>query len=161
VSVDINFRRRLWSVDTAGPVLRDLAAGADIVFAGPAEAALVTGAGPGMTSERLARLLATSTKADAVIKDGARGCTALIGGELHDVPAIAADVIDPVGAGDAFVAGHLSELLRGEPPARCLATAIAVGAFTVTVPGDCEGLPSREDLDLFLHQNEDGGDVRR
>jgi len=161
VSVDVNFRSKLWSADTAGPVLRDLVAGADIVFAGRDEAAIVTGARHDVTSEQLACALATLANADAIIKDGSRGCTALIGGELHVVPAIAVQLIDPVGAGDSFVAGYLSELLLGEPPPRCLATAIAAGAFTVTVPGDCEGLPRRDDLELFVHENEDGGDVRR
>ena len=55
-------------------------------------------------------------------------------------------VVDPVGAGDAFVAGYLAERLDGNGPARRLATAIAAGAFAVTVPGDCEGLPRRSDL---------------
>ncbi len=161
VSVDVNFRRKLWSAEAARPVLRDLVAGADIVFAGREEAAIVTGAGHEATSEQLARALAISADADAVIKDGSRGCAAIIGGELHIVPAIAVQPVDPVGAGDSFVAGYLSELLLDEPPVRCLGTAIAAGAFTVTVPGDCEGLPRRDDLELFLHENADGGDVRR
>ena len=57
-------------------------------------------------------------------------------------------MLDPVGAGDAFVAGYLAERLAGADPGRRLGLAIAAGAFAVTVPGDCEGLPTRADLDL-------------
>jgi 2-dehydro-3-deoxygluconokinase len=38
----------------------------------------------------------------------------------------------------------------GAGPAQRLATAIAAGAFAVTVPGDCEGLPTRADLTALL-----------
>ena len=41
VSFDVNFRATLWSPEVAGPVLRELASAADIVFAGPEEAALL------------------------------------------------------------------------------------------------------------------------
>ena len=41
ISFDVNYRATLWSPDAAGPVLRELAGVADIVFAGPDEAALL------------------------------------------------------------------------------------------------------------------------
>jgi 2-dehydro-3-deoxygluconokinase len=72
------------------------------------------------------------------------------------VPALPVTVIDPVGAGDAFVAGYLVERLAGETPEQRLTTAIAVGAFAVTVPGDCEGLPDRAELAALT-----GDDLRR
>ena len=48
-----------------------------------------------------------------VIKLGADGCVALIDGEFHDVAAVPVTAVDTVGAGDAFVAGYLAELLGG------------------------------------------------
>ena len=147
VSVDVNYRGKLWDPRTAGPVLRDLVTRADIVFAGPAEARLVLGSAAPESTADLVRALADLGPAEAVVKDGARGCVALVDGAHHEVPALAVDVVDPVGAGDAFVAGYLAERLDGHEPARRLATAITAGAFAVTVPGDCEGLPRRADLD--------------
>ncbi|HEX9999392.1 MAG TPA: sugar kinase, partial [Actinoplanes sp.] len=41
VSLDVNYRSRLWAAECAAPVLRDLARQADLVFAGVAEAMLV------------------------------------------------------------------------------------------------------------------------
>jgi 2-dehydro-3-deoxygluconokinase len=140
VSVDVNYRSKLWSRFDAAPVLRDLVSRADVVFAGPEEAALFVG--PGAPVDELAALGPT----EVVIKDGPRGCTALIDGTRFTLPAPSVTVVDPVGAGDAFVAGYLAERLAGAAPEQRLRTAIAAGAFAVTVPGDCEGLPRRADL---------------
>jgi 2-dehydro-3-deoxygluconokinase len=140
VSVDVNYRAKLWSRFDAAPVLRDLVSRADLVFAGPAEAALfVDGTAP---LDGLAAL----GPSEVIVKDGAKGCTALIDGERFSLPALPVQVVDPVGAGDAFVAGYLTERLAGLAPAARLRTAIAAGAFSVTVPGDCEGLPRRAEL---------------
>nr|BFE69202.1 hypothetical protein GCM10020092_025030 [Actinoplanes digitatis] len=108
VSVDVNYRSKLWSSYDAAPVLRDLVTRAQVVFAGPDEAELVLGPG-GNPAERLAGL----GPSEVVIKDGARGCTALIEGERHAVKALEVTVVDPVGAGDAFVAGYLADRLAG------------------------------------------------
>jgi 2-dehydro-3-deoxygluconokinase len=138
VSVDVNYRSKLWSSYDAAPVLRDLVSRAGIVFAGPEEAALV--GAPSLAA------LAALGPAEVIIKDGARGCTALIAGTRLQVPALQVQVVDPVGAGDAFVAGYLAERLAGAAAEARLRTAIAAGAFAVTVPGDCEGLARRPDL---------------
>ncbi|GAA2541128.1 sugar kinase [Winogradskya consettensis] len=143
VSIDINYRSKLWSRYDASPVLMDLITRADVVFAGPDEAALVVD-GPPLKG------LAALGPSEVVIKDGARGCEALIGGEHYALPALSVTVVDPVGAGDAFVAGYLTERLAGAGADSRLRTAIAAGAFAVTVPGDCEGMPSREDLGLLV-----------
>jgi 2-dehydro-3-deoxygluconokinase len=46
--------------------------------------------------------------------------------------------------------------MAGADPAARLKTAIAAGAFAVTVPGDCEGLPDRDELAALT-----GDDLRR
>jgi 2-dehydro-3-deoxygluconokinase len=157
VCVDVNHRSKLWSASVAGPVLRDLVSRADIVFAGPDEARLVLGssaASAGSSSAELAAALAALGPTEVVVKDGARGCAALIDGVAHRVPALAVQVVDPVGAGDAFVAGYLAERLVGQDPGVRLRTAITAGAFAVTVPGDCEGLARRSEL-TALSSDED------
>jgi 2-dehydro-3-deoxygluconokinase len=71
---------------------------------------------------------------------------AAVDGQVHAVDPVPVKAVDPVGAGDAFVAGYLAETLAGRPVAERLATAAACGAFAVTVPGDWEGLPTRDEL---------------
>ena len=54
-----------------------------------------------------------------VVKDSDVGATAFADGARTFVRAEPVEVVEPVGAGDAFAAGYLSGLLRGwEQPAR-------------------------------------------
>jgi 2-dehydro-3-deoxygluconokinase len=156
VSFDINHRATLWSDDDAAPVLANLAAAADLVFAGPEEAALVLGRnqldGPATfdDGETLARGLAERGPRDVVVKLGALGALALSGHEIHTAPARSITVVDPVGAGDAFVAGYLSEVVAGAPTPDRLRMGNALGAAVCGVRGDWEGLPTRDELDRRL-----------
>jgi 2-dehydro-3-deoxygluconokinase len=146
VSFDFNFRRALWDESTAAPALRATVGQADVVFAGGEEAAIVTG-----TVDPLESALALEALGprQVLIKLGADGCLARIDGVTHEVPAPLVTVLDTVGAGDAFVAGYLAELITGASVAQRLATAIAAGAWAVTVSGDWEGMPDRRALDLL------------
>ncbi|QFU91648.1 sugar kinase [Amycolatopsis sp. YIM 10] len=151
VSFDVNHRATLWTDEEARPELAGLAAAADLVFAGPEEAALILGRDPSgeptfALGEQLARELADTGRGTVVIKLGELGSLALDDGQVHRADAVPVTVLDPVGAGDAFVAGYLSSLVAGEPVSERLRTGNAAGAAVCRVPGDWEGLPSREDL---------------
>ncbi|MGH3435161.1 MAG: sugar kinase [Sciscionella sp.] len=146
VSLDLNYRAALWDSAVAASALRDLVKRADIVFASEHEAALITGAGE---PQDMASGLAGLGPPQVIIKRGHRGCVALIDGVAHRQVAVPVHAVDPVGAGDAFVAGFLAELLAGRPPASRLATAATTGAFAVTVVGDWEGLPRRDELAML------------
>ncbi len=150
VCFDVNYRSKLWDPAQAVPVLRALAARADILLAGVDEARLMLGRLEDAPAGELARAVADLGPGEAVIKDGARGCAALIGDTLHEQAALSVPVLDPVGAGDAFAAGYLTEHLAGLPAECRLRTAVAAGAYAVAVPGDCEGLPRRHELHALL-----------
>jgi 2-dehydro-3-deoxygluconokinase len=146
VSFDLNFRRALWTEADAAPALTDAVRQADVVFAGVEEAAIVTG-----TTDPLDAALALEALGprEVLIKLGAAGCLARIDGATYEVPAPAVAVLDTVGAGDAFVAGYLAERIGDAAPALRLATAVAAGAWAVTVAGDWEGMPDRRGLALL------------
>lgn len=146
VSLDINYRAALWSAEEACVTLRDLAARADVLFAGDDEAKLLGADG---LPEALAQQLAALGPQQVIIKLGSRGAVALADGEQLTTEPVPVRAVDSVGAGDAFVAGYLSELLCGAPLVDRLTTAAACGAFAVTSPGDWEGLPTRADLQLL------------
>ncbi|MEV0700542.1 sugar kinase [Saccharopolyspora sp. NPDC050389] len=151
VSFDVNHRAALWSPQEASPVLARLAAAADILFAGQEEAALLLGRDPGEPSfesgEELAHALAKTGPRAVVVKLGALGSLALDGDQIHRAAAVPVTVVDPVGAGDAFVAGYLSGLVSGSPAPECLQSGNAAGAAVCGVPGDWEGLPTRAELE--------------
>jgi 2-dehydro-3-deoxygluconokinase len=145
ISFDVNYRSKLWTADTARPVLAGLAGRSDILFAGVEEAQLLLGT-PETDAVVLAEELAGLGPDEVIIKEGALGCSALIAGERRVQQAPAVPVVDTVGAGDAFVAGYLAEWLAGGPPGLRLETATAAGSYAVSVPGDCELLPTRAEL---------------
>ncbi|WP_033341538.1 sugar kinase [Catenuloplanes japonicus] len=156
VSLDVNYRSRLWPPGRAAPVLRALAAQADVVFAGAEEAALALGAPSAHEPGELGAALRALSPAEAVIKLGADGAATVTADGFWRAPAVPVTQVDPVGAGDAFVAGYLSGLLDGLPPPDRLARAAGCGAIAVSTTGDWEGLASRADLAALS-----GGDVRR
>jgi 2-dehydro-3-deoxygluconokinase len=143
--VDLNYRSALWSVDEAVPVLTELVKRADVVLATVEEARMLTGAGDDPLVA--ARFLADLGPETVVVKCGAAGAVAWSDGALHDVPPVAATLVDPVGAGDAFAAGLLADLAAGRSVVEALATAAAVAAVDVSCPGDWEGLPTRAELE--------------
>ena len=143
VSLDLNYRSRLWSAPEYAATLGGLLPHVDVVFGSPHEfAPLVGDAGP---REQLDRMAARGP-AEVVLKRGAEGACALVAGEFLEAAAVPVAVVDTVGAGDAFVAGWLAERLAGVDPAGRLRTAVACGALACTVEGDWEGSPTRRDL---------------
>lgn len=156
VSLDVNYRARLWSVDEARPVLSALVRGADIVIASEDELGLVV-ATP--SDERAAaEELAESGVRDLVIKRGARGATVWRDGAAHHAEAIRVPVLDTIGAGDALTAGYLSGVLDGLDPAGALHRGTVTASFAVAAVGDWEGLPNRDELSLL--DNESGTTLR-
>ncbi|WP_209326408.1 sugar kinase [Brevibacterium renqingii] len=139
ISIDLNYRSKLWKPHEAAEVFRSLVPRGDVVFAGEDEARILF---PEIESpEALARALVELGCKDAIIKQGADGCTAIIDGEVLRVPAVPVKPVDTVGAGDAFVAGYLSLLVAGASPRQRLERAVLTGAMACLVHGDWEGSP--------------------
>ncbi len=147
VSFDVNHRSRLWSHATAATTYREIAARADIVFAGDDEAELLTGErGPAGQAAAIIELGPTQ----AIVKLGAEGAYAFADGHAVEQPAFPVHAVDTVGAGDAFVAGYLAELLAGASLSGRLRTAAACGAIACTAPGDWEAAPDRAAIARLL-----------
>ena len=106
--VDLNHRPLLWAGRSDAP-LRDLLHAADDVLLGADEARVVFGTDDPL---RLAGLLPRARR--ILLKDEERGVVVVVGGEVaHHVPVQPVEVVEPVGAGDAFAAGYLAGTVRG------------------------------------------------
>lgn len=155
VSFDVNHRPSLWRDRDPVPLYRRIAAAATLLFAGEDEAGLLLGddvshdAEISTVLETMLDALAALGPRHVVVKRGADGCVARVDGVRYERAAVPVAVVDTVGAGDAFVAGYLAEFVSGLPVESCLETAVTVGAFQCSVPGDWEGLPRRRDLALL------------
>lgn len=131
VGFDLNWREQMWP-DGDPALVIELAAQADIVLTGADEARRVLGTDDPAALRRILpgpRLL--------VVKDGARRALVIDrAGAVLEQPALAVEVVEPVGAGDAFAAGFLAGQVRGEDPLRCLRRGHLGAAAVLTVAGD-------------------------
>ncbi|GLY73978.1 sugar kinase [Actinoallomurus iriomotensis] len=148
ISLDVNFRRRLWTESAAGECLRRLAPHARLLVASEDELHLAAPADARNEEDRVAALLAAGV-AEVVIKRGARGASLYGADGRVDRPAHRVRVADTIGAGDAFVAGLLSATLENLSVPDRLERAATCGAFAVASTGDWEGLPTRAELSLL------------
>lgn len=146
VSFDINLRLRLAAVDQWRATVPAVASTADIVFASDAELALLSDEAP-LTA---ARQLIDDGVGAVVLKNPDHSCTVLTADGAVTQQPLARHVVDPVGAGDALVAGYLSGYLGGATPADCLLRGAAVAAFAVETWSDTEELPTAAELEQFL-----------
>jgi sugar/nucleoside kinase (ribokinase family) len=150
VSLDVNYRARLWSRAEASVAVRELLPHVNIVFTSDDELDLLTDA-----SNPVADLL--KTVETLVVTAGGKGAWAHTKSagpaEVHTIhrPALPVTVVDSIGAGDAFVSGYLSATLDNLSTESRLERATTSGAFCVTAYGDWESLPTREDLTLLSH----------
>lgn len=148
VSFDVNHRAALGGGSAAAIEYQRIAARASLVFGGEEEIRMLGGA-PADPLDSARELSGRLGGADVVVKLGANGCVAVIDGAEFIVPAVRVQVLDTVGAGDAFVAGYLAEMVSGSSPARRLDTATRAGALACLGPGDWESIPGRAELALL------------
>ncbi|MDQ3547454.1 MAG: sugar kinase [Chloroflexota bacterium] len=149
VSVDVNYRSRLWSPEQAAEGIQPLLDRATLVFCGAGDAGTIWGltGDPAMVAQEL---LNRSSAHIVVVTVSERGSLALTrDGVRHDQPALPVETIDAVGAGDAFAAGFIHRWLddpTGIPSAlRCAA---ALAALKMTIYGD-NAVITPDDLALF------------
>jgi len=129
LSVDLNWRPALWRDKDPAPLWR-LLKEADIVLIGADEAQVFAGTSdPDELYERLgAKTL--------VVKDDEHIATVLEPDGRIEVPALTVEVVETVGAGDAFAAGFLAGTLQGLPMTQRLRLGHLTAAAVLTAPED-------------------------
>lgn len=94
---------------------------------------------------------------NVIIKQGAKGCYfRSAAGDVStsiQVPAFSIDAVDGTGAGDNFIAGFASEILRGSDTEYALRFANACGAICTTQVGACTALSGRDQVLEFLNHH--------
>lgn len=131
VSIDVNHRAPLWAAAAASGPLLDLARRADVVFVGRDEAETLWDA----ATADAARALLPEVP-ELVVKDGSVGATLFAGEDVVFEPAQVVDVVEPVGAGDAFAGGYLAARLAGAAAPERLRTGHSRAALTMLTTGD-------------------------
>ncbi|WP_307786092.1 sugar kinase [Rathayibacter sp. SD072] len=133
VSVDVNHRAALWDAADAAPALADLARLADVVFVGRDEAETLWGS---CTAQDVRAMF--PDVAELVVKDGHIGATVFSADAGTPVfePSHEVEVLDAVGAGDAFAGGYLAAVLQGADHGARLRRGHDRAALTLAVAGD-------------------------
>jgi len=135
LSVDVNYRAKLWRPDDAAATVRLLMRGADLVLCSSEDAKELFGF-EGPTREVACRLAEFAECQRVVITTGASGAAWCDAGDTGSADGmLAALIVDRIGAGDAFAAGVIDGLLRGEL-ADGVRMGIAMATITLGAHGD-------------------------
>ena len=149
LSFDLNYRATLWTPADARAFTEAVLPRARYLFIGAEEARTVFGL-DGPPDAMLAALAARAPKATIALMQGADGCTVLDGGRLlRPRRRFEVQVVDPIGAGDAYVGGFLWATLRGRTIEDAIDAGHAVAALKCSIWGDI-ALVTPADVDDLL-----------
>ncbi|MBI5931542.1 MAG: sugar kinase [Chloroflexi bacterium] len=133
VSLDVNHRAKLWSTDSANQTIRPLLAQVDILKMGLDEAYAVLK----MTGDAasIAQALYADFGCKVVVITNESQPVVAYDGQLHTQATYPVQVVDSIGAGDAFMGGFLCGYLE-QGVAWGLKMGNALGAIKITYQGD-------------------------
>jgi 2-dehydro-3-deoxygluconokinase len=125
VTFDPNYRPALWeSADAAAAAMEPVLEHVDWYVCGAHEAELLSGG------------------AHTVVRHADR----TVVGDVTVTPARAEEVVDEIGAGDAFAAGFAYGLLNGWDPETCTRAAHVIAGWALRGTGDWETLPRLDEV---------------
>jgi 2-dehydro-3-deoxygluconokinase len=156
VSVDLNYRAKLWSCERAREVLTPLMEFVDIAIGNEEDAANVFGLHAGGSDVAAGRLeveayrdvaaqmitrfkldMAAITLRESISASENRWSACLCDGkEFFHSRTYSIHVLDRVGSGDAFAAGLIHALISGKSPADALEFAVAAACLKHSIRGD-------------------------
>ncbi len=176
VSVDLNFRKKLWSSEKAQKVMKNLMKYVDVCIGNEEDAHLVLGYKPGNTDVTSGELELAGYKSifEQMVADyGFEYCVSslreshsasnndwsacIYNGKTkefyHSKKYHLTPIVDRVGGGDSFAGGVICGLLDGKDFKDALEFGVAASALKHTIPGDFN-FASRKEVDTLA-----GGDA--
>ena len=152
VAFDVNFREHLWeSAEAAREVVNPLLDRSQIVKLSDDEISPLLGT---QRAEEAAKILLDRGVALVFVSLGPEGAFYATKDFEGEVPSFEAEVLDPTGAGDAFLAAALVCLSEGEWDEETVRKAArrgtAAGAIACTDYGAMRALPTKDELDRLV-----------
>jgi fructokinase len=152
VAFDVNFREHLWeSAEAAREVVDPLLDRSRIAKLSDDEISPLLGT---EKAEEAARLLLDRGVALVFVSLGPEGAFYATRDFEGQVPSFEVEVVDPTGAGDAFLAAALTRLSKGEWNEEAVREAAlrgtAAGAIACTAYGAMHALPTQNELERFV-----------
>ena len=158
VSVDLNYRKKLWSETQAREVMRPMMRGVDVVIANEEDLQSVLGvevpetnvtsgqlnldgfrrAAEEVTKDFGASMVAITLRESLSASDNGwsaalwdANARTMVRSQRYDVR-----LVDRIGGGDSFAAGLIYGLITGRPPEEALRFGVGASALKQTIPGD-------------------------
>lgn len=173
VSVDLNFRKKLWSSEKAQLVMSDLMQYVDVCIGNEEDAEKVLGfkpTGTDVTSGELEldgykdifkqmidkfgfKYVISSLRESHSASDNGWSACIYDGTEFYHSKKYEVRIVDRVGGGDSFAGGLICGLVEGKDMKNALEFAVAASALKHTIPGDFN-LVSRANVESLV-----GGDA--
>lgn len=151
VMLDIDFRPTLWDDPRAfGPAVRPVLAMVDLAVG--TEEEIIAAADEADVEAATARLLKIGRRLRAlIVKRGQRGSTVFTAeGERIEAAPFPVEILNVIGAGDAFVAGFLYGYRRGWGWGRCARFGNAAGAMVVARHACANDMPHEQEALDFV-----------
>ena len=156
VSVDLNFRKKLWSQEKAQRIMTNLMQYVDVCIGNEEDAEKVLGFKPGNTDVTGAELelagyqdifkqmidrfgfkyVVSSLRESYSASDNGWSAAIYDGKEFYHSKKYQVRIVDRVGGGDSFAGGLICGLLDGKDMKQALEFAVAASALKHTIPGD-------------------------
>ncbi len=140
VSLDLNVRPRLWTLELAREVLATVAAKSDIVFPSDDEAGMLHGI---TDPDAIADHYLSAGARIVAVKRGAQGSLVATEDQRHAIPAAPSNPVDSAGAGDSYAGSFLAYWLETGDVPLAASRASRVAAGTVSGLGAVEPIPHR------------------
>jgi 5-dehydro-2-deoxygluconokinase len=148
---DLDYRAGFWaSPDEAGRFARRALEHATVAVGNQEEVAVAVG--EGAPEEQARRLLELGLEL-AVVKLGSTGVLVAAADLLEHVPGIQVEVVNGLGAGDAFGAALCHGLLSGWDPVRTSHFANAAGAIVASQLACADVMPKAEEVEELLERS--------
>ncbi|MEP7289742.1 MAG: 5-dehydro-2-deoxygluconokinase [Chloroflexota bacterium] len=149
VVLDIDLRKSLWpELEAFGVNLRTAARLSDIVIG--TEEEIVTAAGIPDVKHATDLLLALGVEAVAVKRGSAGAEVYTADGAIHTAKPFQVEVLNVLGAGDAWASGFLYAYLNGWDWERCVRFGNATGAIIVTRHACANDMPTLAEVQAFM-----------
>ncbi len=148
---DLDYRPTLWrSGDEAGRIYREALQYATVAVGNREEVEVAVGTRD--PSEASAALLDLGLEL-AVVKRGPEGVLARTAEGVVEVPPIRVEILNGLGAGDAFGGALCHGLLSGWDPERTIRYANAAGAIVASRLACADDMPTREEVEDLLEES--------
>jgi ribokinase len=136
----------------AQPLPDELISLIDFIIPNETELSLLTGIEVKDISSagQAAKILLNRGARNVIVTLGEKGALVVSGAQVKQVDTYKVDIVDTTAAGDAFIGGFASALLRGVEIEEAVKYANACGALAVTKFGAQPSLPTKEEVERFM-----------